>query len=92
MKIMILATAVLVATTLGALADEFPEYQVRVNEFSPGFVGTRVTATIANEVESGGGEGISEVASSEAGRPEFAPEEGKLDAGDAQEPGDGSFN
>jgi hypothetical protein len=83
MKIMILATAALVATTLGAQADLEP---VRVSKF-PGAIGAIVTATIELEAE---GKGISGPASSAPARPAFAPVKGmftpRLEAPDPDGP------
>jgi len=71
MKIFIFAAAALVATTLGAQADE---YIAPVSEF-PGGIGKIVSAGIAAAED---GKGISGVASSEPGSPAFAPVGGMI--------------
>jgi hypothetical protein len=88
MKIMILATAALVATAYGAFADDGSHPMSRVNEWDPGVVGSGVTGMIANEDL---GRGISASATEETGRPVFAPEEGMLPEKVVTEPGDGSL-
>jgi hypothetical protein len=71
MKIMILATAALVATTLGAHAD--------VERVSVSTVKHVIGDGVVTAIERGDdGRGISEQATTAPGRPDFAPVEGTV--------------